>query len=203
VIALRWSWTFALLACRPASPPAEPAAPPPPVAADTEEPVEAPPEPAASAPNEPVGEPTPVAGPVAYTIEDNRLALPKPLVFAEGQAVLVRGSEDALEHIRGYLAAKDYVTTMRIEAHVVGPDAQALSERRALAVAKWLVAHGVDCKRVLPVGFGENKPIADNSSPEGRAQNTRVEAVNAALRGRPIGGMPLDGAGNPAGDPCQ
>jgi OOP family OmpA-OmpF porin len=158
---------------------------------------------AESAPIVPVGEPTPVAGPVAYKIEDNRLALPQPLVFAAGQDVLVRGSEDALEHIRGYLAAKDYVTTLRIEGHVVGPDAQALSERRALAVAKWLVAHGVDCKRVLPVGFGENKPIADNSSPEGRAQNTRVEAVNAALRGRPIGGMPLEGGGNPAGDPCQ
>jgi OOP family OmpA-OmpF porin len=201
VVALRWSWTFALLACRPA-PSAEPAALPPPEPA-AEAPVETPSEPAVSAPIEPVGEPTPVAGPVAYTVEDNRLVLPKPVVFAAGQEVLVRGSEDALEHIRGYLAAKDYVTTMRIEAHVVGPDAQALSERRALAVAKWLVAHGVDCKRVLPVGFGENKPIADNSSPEGRAQNTRVEAVNAALRGRPIGGMPLDGAGNPAGDPCQ
>lgn len=199
MVALRWSWTFVLLACRPAT---EPAAPPPEPAAE-ETAIEAPSEPAASAPLEPVGEPTPVAGPVAYKVEDNRLVLPKPLVFAEGEAVLVRGSEDALEHIRGYLAAKDYVTTMRIEGHVVGPDAQALSERRALAVAKWLVAHGVDCKRLLPVGFGETKPVADNASPEGRAQNTRVEAVNAGLRGRPIGGMPLDGAGQPAGDPCQ
>ena len=201
MVALRWSWTFALLACRPAAPP-EPAVEPPPVQA-TEGPVEAPPEPAESAPIEPLGEPSPVAGPVAYKVEDNRLVLPKSLVFAAGQDVLVRGSEDALEHIRGYLAAKDYVSTMRIEGHVVGADAQGLSERRALAVAKWLVAHGVDCKRVLPVGFGDSKPVADNSSPEGQARNSRVEAVNAGLRGRPIGGMPLDGAGKPAGDPCQ
>lgn len=188
-----------LVACRtePVQAP-EPAAPPAEVEAS---------EPAAeSAPAEPApAEAAPAAPsePVRYELEGNRLKLPDQLYFAAGQDGPGRGSEVALEHIRGYLAAKDYITLMRIEAHVSGPDAQALSERRALSVARWLVKHGVDCTRLLPVGFGDMKPIADSSTPEGRAQNTRVEAHNAAIKGRLIGGMPGDGGGKVAGDPCQ
>lgn len=200
MVAIRWSWTLVLFACRPAAP-VEPAAPPV-EPAPAEAPAETPAESAASAPDEPAAAPVPAAGPVNYEVRENRLVLPQPVNFAAGQDGPGRGSEVALEHIRGYLAAKDYVTTMRIEAHVSGPDAQALSERRALSVARWLVAHGVECTRLLPVGFGDSKPVADNATPEGRAQNTRVEAVNAALRGRLIGGMPADGGGKVAGDPC-
>jgi OOP family OmpA-OmpF porin len=101
--------------------------------------------------------------------------------------------------VRGYLAAKDSISLMRIEAHA---EDQATSEQRALAVGRWLVAHGVDCKRLLAVGFGPNKPIADSSTPEGRAANSRIEFHNAQLRGRAIGGMPADGGGLVAGDLC-
>lgn len=197
MVALRWSWTLALLACRPATP-VEPEAA---VAAPAEAPTETPAEPAVSAPAESPVEVPPASDPVRYELEGNRLKLPAPVDFAAGQDS--PRSEVALEHIRGYLAAKDSITLMRIEGHVSGPDAQALSERRALSVAKWLVTHGVDCTRLVPVGFGDTKPIADGSTPEGRAQNTRVEAVNAALRGRLIGGMPGDGGGKVAGDPCR
>jgi hypothetical protein len=47
------------------------------------------------------------------------------------------------------------------------------------------------------------KPVADASTPEGRAANVRIDAINAALRGRLIGGMPADGGGQLAGDPCR
>lgn len=72
------------------------------------------------------------------------------------------------------------VPTMRgvIEGHTdsTGSDAynQALSERRAAAVSDYLVAHGIDASRVPATGFGESQPIADNATPEGRAQNRRV-----------------------------
>jgi len=45
--------------------------------------------------------------------------------------------------------------------------------------------------------------LADNGSAEGRAKNTGITPVNAALRGRPIGGNPADGGGKQAGDPCN
>lgn len=141
--------------------------------------------------------------PREFTIEDSRLVLPTPITFEAGTANLTSLSERALSHIARYLTDKTYVSTLRIEGHVAGtPDAQALSEKRALGVTRALVAHGVDCKRLLPVGFGGTKPIADSSTPEGRAQNTRIAPINAGLRDRPIGGMPLDGGGRVAGDPC-
>jgi len=52
---------------------------------------------------------------------------------------------------------------------------QTLSEERALSVKKYLVRQGIDSSRMSVVGYGENKPIADNSTPEGQQKNRRVE----------------------------
>ncbi|MDH3387895.1 MAG: OmpA family protein [Gammaproteobacteria bacterium] len=52
---------------------------------------------------------------------------------------------------------------------------QGLSERRANSVAQYLLAKGVVAARIESVGFGENHPIADNSTEEGRSLNRRVE----------------------------
>jgi outer membrane protein OmpA-like peptidoglycan-associated protein len=49
-----------------------------------------------------------------------------------------------------------------------------LSKQRAEAVVEYLIAHGVSSHRVIPRGFGEGNPVADNSTEEGRAQNRRV-----------------------------
>ena len=54
---------------------------------------------------------------------------------------------------------------------------KALSERRANAVIQYLVLkHGLDLRRLVqPFGYGENKPVANNKTAAGRAQNRRVE----------------------------
>lgn len=55
---------------------------------------------------------------------------------------------------------------------------QDLSERRAAAVKAFLEKrHGIDSARLETAGFGESRPVADNSTPEGRQQNRRVELV--------------------------
>ncbi len=50
-----------------------------------------------------------------------------------------------------------------------------LSQRRALSVATYLNAQGVDSRRFFIQGFGETRPVATNATPEGRAANRRVE----------------------------
>ncbi|MDX1702484.1 MAG: OmpA family protein, partial [Melioribacteraceae bacterium] len=50
-----------------------------------------------------------------------------------------------------------------------------LSKRRALSVKSYLVAQGIDPTRLFTSGCGERMPIADNSTPEGRAINRRIE----------------------------
>ena len=54
---------------------------------------------------------------------------------------------------------------------------QILSEERAQAVVDYLVSQGVDANQLIASGFGETKPIADNATEEGRAQNRRIEFV--------------------------
>ena len=66
-----------------------------------------------------------------------------------------------------------------VEGHTdsVGNDAynQGLSQRRAESVRDYLVNNGVSTDRLQARGFGESRPIADNSTEDGRAQNRRVE----------------------------
>jgi outer membrane protein OmpA-like peptidoglycan-associated protein len=54
---------------------------------------------------------------------------------------------------------------------------QGLSQRRADAVRDYLVQRGYPADRIQARGMGKSHPIADNASPEGRANNRRVEIV--------------------------
>jgi OOP family OmpA-OmpF porin len=51
---------------------------------------------------------------------------------------------------------------------------QALSERRAQAVADYLASNGIGEHRMTVKGYGQDRPVADNSTAEGRAHNRRV-----------------------------
>jgi OOP family OmpA-OmpF porin len=142
-----------------------------------------------------------------YKLEGNEVKIAKEIVFETGTDKLKHESTAALEIIKQYLTDKSYISTLRIEAHTdnTGNEAanQTLTEKRALAICKKLVEMGVDCKRLIAVGFGGTKPVADNGTAEGKAQNRRINFINAALRGRLIGSMPADGGGKVAGDVCQ
>ena len=50
-----------------------------------------------------------------------------------------------------------------------------LSERRANSVFTFLIQHGIDKKRMVPKGYGPDRPIASNDTEEGRSQNRRIE----------------------------
>jgi OOP family OmpA-OmpF porin len=140
-----------------------------------------------------------------YRLEGGEVKVEGAVAFTEGGDRLLPESEKALDALKAYLDDKTAVTTLRVEAHAGegGAAAQALSERRALAVARRLVEKGVDCKRLVAVGFGATKPVAAGDAPGARAKNSRVAFVNAALRGRLVGGAPADGGGRVAGDPCR
>jgi OOP family OmpA-OmpF porin len=70
---------------------------------------------------------------------------------------------------------------VRVEGHtdnVGSPESnKTLSNERAAAVVAAIVAQGVDAKRLSASGYGQDKPIADNKTEEGRAKNRRVELV--------------------------
>lgn len=138
----------------------------------------------------------------APRIENNTVVLDGAFVFKTGTAELTAEANAAATQLAAFLREKTNFTRVRIEGHVAmsdGADAQKLSEARARAVAAKLVALGVECARLLPVGFGNTKPTV---APAAAPGNTRIEIKIAALRGRAIGGMPEDGGGVVAGNPC-
>jgi OOP family OmpA-OmpF porin len=139
----------------------------------------------------------------APRIENNTVMLDGALVFKTGAAELTPESGAAMNQLAAFLREKTTFTRVRIEGHVASGDraaAQKLSEARARAVAAGLVALGVECARLLPVAFGNTKPTV---APAAAPANTRIEIKIAALRGRAISGMPEDGGGAVAGDPCK
>ncbi|MEQ1649269.1 MAG: OmpA family protein [Hyphomicrobiaceae bacterium] len=98
--------------------------------------------------------------------------------FAFGKADLVAESAATLDKIAVEAKACPNVA-LAVEGHTdsVGDagNNQKLSEARAAAVSAALVQRGVVAARVTSVGLGATKPIADNTSAEGRTQNRRIE----------------------------
>ena len=58
---------------------------------------------------------------------------------------------------------------------------QGLSERRASSVSQYLAGRGINGQRLLTVGMGELRPVADNNTAEGRQANRRVELTMVPL----------------------
>jgi len=83
-----------------------------------------------------------------------------------------------LNDIFGYLKQEKNIN-IEIAGHTddIGDEVynQKLSNDRALSVKSFLVQKGIDSKRIKCVGYGEQQPIADNSTEFGREKNRRIE----------------------------
>ena len=110
--------------------------------------------------------------------KDGRVAL--HINFDTDKATLRPDAQPIVEEI-GKLLAGDPALKLSIEGHTdnTGTPAhnQDLSAARARSVLGALVGLGVDPTRLASQGFGQDKPIADNGTEDGRAQNRRVELV--------------------------
>ncbi len=99
------------------------------------------------------------------------------LNFAFDSATLTDADKAQLDTAAAELKRLNWTSGV-IEGHTdsIGSDAynQKLSERRALAVRDYLAAQGIAEARMVPTGFGESQPVADNKTAEGRAENRRV-----------------------------
>ena len=98
--------------------------------------------------------------------------------FESGRAVIDPDSTGLLDRLIE-TAMRCPTATIEIAGHTDGDgeDAfnQALSEKRAQAVADYLVKAGLPADRFTAVGYGSTQPIASNDTDEGKAQNRRIE----------------------------
>ena len=122
----------------------------------------------------------PIAPPPApeKEVEVRTITVRLNVEFEFDKAVVRAIYGDELEAIANAMKAHEDIDLV-LEGHTdaVGSDDynQSLSERRVIAVeAKLAEMYGLDPARVSTVGYGEARPIADNSTKEGRARNRRV-----------------------------
>jgi outer membrane protein OmpA-like peptidoglycan-associated protein len=116
--------------------------------------------------------------------ENITLNMPGNITFAVNSADISASFYPVLDSVA--LVLKEYDKTMvEVAGHTDsdGTDAynQQLSERRANSVVSYLVSRQIRGDRFIAVGAGESRPIADNSTPEGKQLNRRVEITIVPL----------------------
>lgn len=98
--------------------------------------------------------------------------------FEFDSAVLTPAARAILDKVAVTLQAYTDIE-VELEGHTdnIGTPAYnlGLSERRAISVKNYLISKGVPAARMVPVGYGLSRPIADNTTEEGREENRRVE----------------------------
>jgi outer membrane protein OmpA-like peptidoglycan-associated protein len=117
-----------------------------------------------------------------------RITIAGDILFDFDQDTIRPDAEAALQQISAAIAKRYPRNAMQIQGHTdsVGSDAynRNLSERRAVAVKRWLEQRGkVASSQMSTVGYGESRPMAPNTNPDGsdspagRQRNRRVEIV--------------------------
>jgi outer membrane protein OmpA-like peptidoglycan-associated protein len=115
------------------------------------------------------------------------ITLSGAVMFRSNDATLLPGAETRLDEVAAALIANG--KPIGIEGYTDSKGSRSrnldLSQRRAESVRSYLISRGFPANQVVAKGMGPDRPIADNSSAEGRANNRRVEIVVAKLATQP------------------
>lgn len=133
------------------------------------------------------------------TLDDYDVRKTEAIIFKVGSAVLSPDAKTMLDDIATQAKnERGFVIEVRGFASSDGSESlnRSLSQRRAQAVMGYLAQHEIPLRRIiLPFGYGEAMPVADNSTLDGRKQNRRVEVSVLVSKGitspvnvsRPVG----------------
>lgn len=109
------------------------------------------------------------------------ITLSGEVLFTSGKSELLPAAQAKLTEVANALTQQNPDATIVVEGHTDAQGSQTfnldLSTRRAQAVRDYLASHGVASDRIRAEGLGFSRPIADNKTAEGRANNRRVEIV--------------------------
>lgn len=115
--------------------------------------------------------------PAAVQERINQILLDKRIEFEPGRHVLLPRSIPILEEVLGVLKQAPQLS-VTVEGHTdnqgSAPLNRTLSEHRARVVAAWLGERGVPESRIQAAGFGPDRPVAPNTTADGRSRNRRV-----------------------------
>ena len=130
-------------------------------------------------PGKPNPDPTKNGCPSAVVV-GNQIKILEQVKFATNSDVILKESDEILQGVAKVLNDHPEITMIRVEGHTDNKGTPAynkkLSERRAASVVKWLTTKGkIDKSRLSSAGFGQEQPIDENTTEEGRKNNRRVE----------------------------
>ena len=101
--------------------------------------------------------------------------------FEVGTAKIHAASSALIEEVAGIFKKHPDITRVEVQGHTDNDGNRianrVLSQQRADAVKKALVAQGVEARRLIAKGYGAEQPLVDNTTAEGRAKNRRVQFV--------------------------
>ena len=104
------------------------------------------------------------------------------ILFDTNEATLKTETRIVLAKLAGILLIMPELN-LRVEGHTDSTGSSdhnlRLSERRSISVRDYLAQQGISAQRTVAVGYGFDRPVADNTSREGRAKNRRVEIIIA------------------------
>jgi outer membrane protein OmpA-like peptidoglycan-associated protein len=108
------------------------------------------------------------------------ITLSGAVLFTTGKWDLLPIAQQKLDDVAKALKDQGYKKLV-VEGHTDSrgsdKDNQDLSQKRADSVRSHLVSRGIEADKITAVGIGEARPVADNASEEGRANNRRVEII--------------------------
>jgi outer membrane protein OmpA-like peptidoglycan-associated protein len=111
------------------------------------------------------------------------ITLSGQVLFVTGKSELLPAAQDQLDQVAKALKDQGDIKPMVVEGYTdsVGTDSSnlTLSKNRAEAVRAYLVSKGIPSDKITSVGKGKANPVASNDTPDGRANNRRVEIVIA------------------------
>jgi outer membrane protein OmpA-like peptidoglycan-associated protein len=138
--------------------------------------------------------PPPPKPPPKAELVAEQIVISEQVQFETGTAALKTESDAVLGQVARVLAEHPELEVVEVQGHTDDTGTpelnQRLSDDRARAVVTWLVGHGIEASRLVPKGYGQERPIADNASEEGRAKNRRVEFRVLRPTRTPPGGAP-------------
>ena len=121
----------------------------------------------------------PDKGKVLVVLQTDKIEIKDKVYFETGSAVIKRKSFSLLRQIAQVLKGHNEIEEVVVEGYTDsrGNDKRnlELSQNRADAVKTFLINQGIEEKRLVAVGFGEDRPIASNKTRKGRNANRRVE----------------------------
>lgn len=112
-------------------------------------------------------------------LRDNRIVIHEKVQFEWNKATILPVSFGLLDQVAKVIKDNPHIKKLQVEGHASADGNarhnQQLSEARARSVMKYLVDKGIAQALLVHKGFGIDRPIADNATPDGREQNRRVE----------------------------